>query len=464
MTMTTMSWLSSLSSTTADPWRRLFVPPNVAALLILAIIGLIAAAMFVLRYRISRQWIDLRNTAIPATATPNDNRDKTVIITGGSAGLGYHVAYDLAVRRRFGTVVLTCRNLPKGLRAAAEIARRAKAAVAEASAKDHASSSSSKDAASAAFLPRVECIQLDLSSLASVAQFAREVKRRYGTIYAVVLNAGMWVPMDKRWKTDDGYEIHFGVNHLAHQLLAQLLLPHLQQQQQQHQQGMSSSSNSRIVWVASSLLRHGQVRVEDGTNDFVRTGRQDANADANETVTNRGSEGSTADEAAVAAAVAAAAAGRPTKKGHPSFAPTGYCDSKLMNALACRHLAAELSASASSDSSTRAAAVSTYAVCPGFCRTELGRYAGFAWWKKLLLKPLFWLIQRPPELGAQNIVYCCLEDSRQLVNGGLYRDGRILKEDGGCAGLVDRLVHDGTADRLWDLCTSLLKDYLGESK
>jgi NAD(P)-dependent dehydrogenase (short-subunit alcohol dehydrogenase family) len=435
MTMSSL-WLSSLSSTAPwSSWRR-FAPSNFAVLLILALVGVIAAAMIVLRCRISRHWIDLRNTTISTTpTTPNDNRDKTVIITGGSAGLGYHVAYDMAVRRRFGTVVLTCRNLPKGRRAAAEIARRAKAAASS----DHHPS------------PRVECIQLDLSSLASVAQFAREVKRRYGNIYALVLNAGMWVPMDKRWKTDDGYEIHFGVNHLAHQLLVQLLLPHLRQQQQQ--QGMSSSS--RIVWVASSLLRHGRV---DESNDFVRTGRQDANADTNEAVTNRGSEGSKADEAA------SPAAGRPpTRKAHPSFAPTGYCDSKLMNALACRHLAAELSASASSDSSTRTAAVATYAVCPGFCRTELGRYAGFAWWKKLLLTPLFWAIQRPPQVGAQNIVYCCLEDSRRLVNGGLYRDGRILKEDG-CTDLVDRLVRDGTAARLWNLCASLLKDHLAETK
>jgi NAD(P)-dependent dehydrogenase (short-subunit alcohol dehydrogenase family) len=422
----TMSWLSSLSSMPAS-WR-LFVPSSVAALLILAFVGLMVIAMIVLRYRVSRHWIDLRNSTIPADSTTNDNQNKTVIITGGSAGLGYHVAYDLAVRRRFGTVVLTCRNLAKGRRAADEIARRAKAATA--STADHHPS------------PRVECVPLDLSSLASVAKFAQDVKSRYGNIHALVLNAGMWVPMDKQWKTDDGYEIHFGVNHLAHQLLVQLLVPHLQQQQQ-------SISRSRIVWVASSLLRHGQVRVEDGPNDFVRTGRPASNAAANDIGAN---------------SAAAAPAGRPTNKApHPSFAPTGYCDSKLMNALACRQLAAELSASASSDSSTSAAAVSTYAVCPGFCRTELGRYAGFAWWKKLLLKPLFWAIQRPPQVGAQNIVYCCLEDSSQLVNGGLYRDGRILKEDG-CTDLVDRLVHDGTADRLWDLCTSLLKDYLAESK
>jgi NAD(P)-dependent dehydrogenase (short-subunit alcohol dehydrogenase family) len=431
---------------------RLVVPSSAAAdagVWILALFVVIAVALFSLRYRISRHWIDLRTTPFPSNGTSDDNNhDMTVIITGGNTGLGYHVAHDLAVRRRFGTVVVGCRNVPQGRRAADDIARAA------------AGASCQSDATTSAVPPpRVECIPLDLASLGSVKEFARTVTSKYRNIYALVLNAGVWVPMDKEWKTTEGYEIHFGVNHLAHQLLAELLVPHMLQQQQQQQPGMLPSG-SRVVWVVSSLLKYGQVHVEEnGPNDFVRKGRRTSNDVAANDSDTKGER----NDPSAAAASAAGARPAKAKTTSPSFAPTGYCDSKLMNALACRHLASALSlASSTSSSNSGTPGVTTYAVCPGFCRTDLGRHAGFSWWKKALLKPLFRVIQRPPHVGAQNIVYCCLERADQLVNGGLYRDGRVLREDG-CTGLVDRLVHDGTADKLWSLCSALLKDYLAES-
>lgn len=70
-----------------------------------------------------------------------------------------------------------------------------------------------------------ETLDLDLARLDSVRSFAWTVVDRLGTaeIDALVLNAGRIGHADDR--TVDGFEPTFAVNHLAHYLLARLLLP-----------------------------------------------------------------------------------------------------------------------------------------------------------------------------------------------------------------------------------------------
>lgn len=74
----------------------------------------------------------------------------------------------------------------------------------------------------------IETLALDLGRLASVREFAEGVIHLLGDglIDALVLNAGTQFPnIDQR--TEDGFETTFAVNHLAHCLLLQLLLPKL---------------------------------------------------------------------------------------------------------------------------------------------------------------------------------------------------------------------------------------------
>jgi len=78
-------------------------------------------------------------------------------------------------------------------------------------------------------LPRgVEVIPLDLASLDSVREFADAVTRQLGAarIDILVLNAGMQTSNAER-RSADGYELTFAVNHLAHYLLARLLVPRM---------------------------------------------------------------------------------------------------------------------------------------------------------------------------------------------------------------------------------------------
>ena len=71
-----------------------------------------------------------------------------------------------------------------------------------------------------------DVIPLDLASLASVRTFAYDVKKRLdgANIDMLVLNAGIQTS-DTKQRTVDGFEPTFAVNHLAHYLLARLLVP-----------------------------------------------------------------------------------------------------------------------------------------------------------------------------------------------------------------------------------------------
>jgi NAD(P)-dependent dehydrogenase (short-subunit alcohol dehydrogenase family) len=56
-------------------------------------------------------------------------------------------------------------------------------------------------------------MKLDLSSLSSIRQFAKEVSEQESRIDILINNAG--VMMCPEWKTEDGFEMQFGTNHLG---------------------------------------------------------------------------------------------------------------------------------------------------------------------------------------------------------------------------------------------------------
>ena len=92
--------------------------------------------------------------------------------------------------------------------------------------------------------------QLDLASCRSVRDFATKILSEEQEIHILVNNAGvMFVPYDL---TEDGFETHFGVNHLGHFLLTNLLLDRIKE-----------SSPSRIVNVASLAHRIGHLDFKD---------------------------------------------------------------------------------------------------------------------------------------------------------------------------------------------------------
>ena len=138
-------------------------------------------------------------------------KGKTVIITGANTGIGKETALDLAKRKA--RVILACRNDYRGEKAAQDIRK----------------ASHNKD---------VEYRHLDLSSLPSVRQFSNSIIDEGIPVNILINNAGiMRCPY---WKTEDGFEMQFGVNHLGHFLLTNLLLDRIKE-----------SPNARIVNVSS---------------------------------------------------------------------------------------------------------------------------------------------------------------------------------------------------------------------
>lgn len=153
---------------------------------------------------------------------PNQ-RGRIAIVTGSNIGLGYQTALMLA--QRGATVIMACRNLDKAQAARARIT----AAAAEAD---------------------VEVLHLDLSSLASVREFATAFRQRYDRLDVLIHNAGiMWAP---RGKTVDGFESTLGTNHLGPFLLTSLLIDL-----------MPDTPASRVVTVASNAHKQGRINFDD---------------------------------------------------------------------------------------------------------------------------------------------------------------------------------------------------------
>ncbi|XP_034029634.1 retinol dehydrogenase 13 isoform X2 [Thalassophryne amazonica] len=91
---------------------------------------------------------------------------------------------------------------------------------------------------------------LDLASLYSVRQFAKDFLDSEDRLDILINNAG--VMMCPKWVTEDGFETQMAVNHLGHFLLTNLLLPKLK-----------NSAPSRVVTVSSVAHRGGQIKFDD---------------------------------------------------------------------------------------------------------------------------------------------------------------------------------------------------------
>ncbi|MEM6614057.1 MAG: SDR family NAD(P)-dependent oxidoreductase [Cyanobacteria bacterium P01_C01_bin.72] len=125
---------------------------------------------------------------------------KTVIITGGNSGLGYHCAQQLALDPEL-YLVLACRNADKADSAVAEIR-------------------------AARNTQQVEAMSLDLASLESIRSFSAQFGDRQPPLQGIICNAGVQFVQQQTY-TEDGFDTTFGVNHLGHFLLVNLLLKQL---------------------------------------------------------------------------------------------------------------------------------------------------------------------------------------------------------------------------------------------
>lgn len=149
--------------------------------------------------------------------------DKSVLITGGTGGIGRATAIGLAsMGARVG---ITGRDRARTDRAAADIAR----------------SSGNR---------RIDAFAADMSSQSEVRRLAGNVLDAYPRLDVLINNVGgFW---SHRHITADGLERTFALNHLAPFLLTQLLLDRL-----------VASAPARIVTVSSGAHSLGSINFDD---------------------------------------------------------------------------------------------------------------------------------------------------------------------------------------------------------
>ncbi len=147
---------------------------------------------------------------------------RVCLITGGTNGIGKETAIALA--EMGASVVITARDERKGRAVQSEIKER-----------------SSAD---------VDVLFADFASLADVRRLADEYKSRNDKLHVLINNAGAYNA--QRLETQDGYEMTFAVNHLAHFLLTDLLLDLIK-----------SSAPARIINVSSGAHTGAKVDFDD---------------------------------------------------------------------------------------------------------------------------------------------------------------------------------------------------------
>ena len=144
---------------------------------------------------------------------------RTALVTGANSGIGFETARVLA--ERGAAVVLACRDPGKASAAATRIAAAAPRA-------------------------SLSVVRLDLASLASIRAAAEELREAHDRLDLVINNAGLMMPPYGR--TEDGFELQFGTNHLGHFALTGLLLDR-----------MMAVPGSRVVTLSSNGHRMGRI-------------------------------------------------------------------------------------------------------------------------------------------------------------------------------------------------------------
>ncbi|KAH9638932.1 hypothetical protein HF086_005013 [Spodoptera exigua] len=296
----------------------------------------------------------------------------TVVVTGGNAGIGRETVLDLY--KRGGRIIMACRNLEKAKEAQKDIEEQCKGQEGTGS---------------------LVVEHLDLCRLESVREFARRVSARERSLRALLCNAG--VMMCPLGRTEDGFETHIGSNHLAHALLALLLLPLL-----------IRGTPSRIIFVSSIIHEFFWMDMDD--INFMKT---------------------------------------------PYTPLRAYVNSKIANILFGKALDLKLKVSTSDTESQKIGfvrkavpkahvtlhpgqehnikGVSTYSLHPGVVKTGIARYFPEAGWCASIINYLFhhYLLSwcwKTAKCGAQTNIYCVVDERCEDESGLYYRFVKQIPE------------------------------------
>jgi NAD(P)-dependent dehydrogenase (short-subunit alcohol dehydrogenase family) len=149
---------------------------------------------------------------------------KRAVVTGANSGIGYETA--LALAHAGAEVILAVRSEQKGREALAKIRALSPQA-------------------------KVRLELLDLSKLASVAEFSRRLNAEGQPLDILINNAGVMM-LPQRQLTAEEFEMQLGVNYLGHFALTAQLLPLLRKE-----------PAPRVVNLSSLMHRVGKIHFDD---------------------------------------------------------------------------------------------------------------------------------------------------------------------------------------------------------
>ncbi|XP_044731327.1 retinol dehydrogenase 12-like [Chrysoperla carnea] len=148
--------------------------------------------------------------------------NKVVLITGGSGGIAYETALELA--KRGGIVILACKNIEKGQSTRDKILKVLPTAI-------------------------IFVKKLDVSCMASIKNFI-ENEFRYRRVDVLINNAG--ISEHPFQLTEEGHEIHLATNYLGHFYLTHLLIPRL-----------TAAGNARVINVIDKVYKNVELHLKD---------------------------------------------------------------------------------------------------------------------------------------------------------------------------------------------------------
>ncbi len=146
--------------------------------------------------------------------------EKIAIVTGANSGMG--MATTKALADEGATVIMLCRSERRGREALEKLKEK----------KDR----------------KLDLILCDLGDYASVRDFVKQIREKYGRVDILVNNAG-FISLDRQ-ETKEGLERQFGINHIGHFLLTTELLDMMKK-------------GARIVVVASGAHKAGKIHFDD---------------------------------------------------------------------------------------------------------------------------------------------------------------------------------------------------------
>ena len=166
------------------------------------------------QYKWSNVYAMIKNMKKPPRQCTEPFRDKLVVITGATSGIGYYTARKYAAMGAH--VIMVNRNPEKSERVRKEIAEE--------------------------FATPTEFIIADLTQLSDIQQVGQYLRSLEKPIDVLIFNAG--VHLESRQETTDGLEVNFAIHYLCPLLITRMLMPKYQQ-----------DKTGRIILVSSEAYR-----------------------------------------------------------------------------------------------------------------------------------------------------------------------------------------------------------------